>query len=96
MRLNSDNELFIRLQSSGRSLAAFCIVQRIRIQGEWREAVRVDCSHGTVHVHHLRRDGTEIRRRELRRIDGFADVGKGYDEAIVSILKNWEDVARRF
>lgn len=96
IRLNESNELFIRLSTSGGGLGGFCICQRILIDGEWLDAVRADCSHGTAHVHYLRRDGSQIRRRELRRIDGFADVGKGYDEAVVGILKNWEDVARRF
>ena len=96
IRLNDENELFIRLNSSGGGLAAFCVSQRIVVAGKWAEAVRVDCAHGTVHVHYLRRDGSEIRRRELRQITGFADVAKGYDEAIAKILENWEDVARRF
>jgi hypothetical protein len=96
IRLNKDNELFIRLSTGGGALGGFCIRQRILIDDEWLEAVRADCSHGTVHVHYFLRDGTQIRRRELRRIDSFADVGEGYDEAIGRILRNWEDVARRF
>lgn len=96
IRLNKDNELFIRLSTGGGALGGFCISQRILIGSEWHEAVRADCSHGTVHVHYFLRDGTQVRRRELRRIDGFADVGRGYEEAIDRILGNWEDVARRF
>jgi hypothetical protein len=61
--------------------------------GGWRDVVRSDCSHWSVHVHRF------TRRRAgsvLREVCDLEDIDLGYDTAVADILGNWEENRRRY
>jgi hypothetical protein len=93
---DDENRMFIRLAIDGPQLADFCVSQQMLVDGQWKDVVRFDCAHGTIHAHYLRRDGSEMRRREVMKISGFADIRDGYDEACDVVVSKWTDHARRF
>jgi hypothetical protein len=93
---DDDNRLFVRLATDGPQLADFCLIQQTRVGGEWKDVVRCDCAHGSVHAHFFRQDGSELRRTGIREIGGFEDVRAGYDAAYRRIVSKWEENLRRF
>lgn len=59
---------------------------------EWTAIRRYDCSHGVVHVHVLRADGSE-RRVESR---GAVPFNEGLHMAGTELRENWERYRREY
>jgi hypothetical protein len=69
-------------------LVDFAMGQQTHHHGTWRDVMRADCCHGTVHVHRYSRRGKEDPPEHLRSIGGQADIDLGY--ALVETLINAE------
>jgi hypothetical protein len=96
VELDDDNRLIIRLALDGSQVAEFCLLHQTRASGGWKDVVRYDCAHGTVHGHYFRPDGTEMRQRTVRNIADYADIRAGYDESYKAIFTRWEENLRGF
>lgn len=74
----------------------FAIVHVVRVAGEWHEVARIDCEHGDVHHHQLKRskpgDSVGVRTRlELIPVTrGWETVDKWYGQALTLMYDNWE------
>ncbi len=78
----------------------FAIVQVTRAGGKWCQVARIDCDHGVVHRHRLRRqnpDDTVGVRDELMPIPyqrGWETVDKYYDDALKLMQDSWRENLR--
>ncbi len=84
-----------QLMHRGR-LVDFAFAQDRRHGESWRKVARIDCAHGTVHLHLFNQAGQEILLRHLRSISNQADVEEGYDQAADIIEQGWEEHVRRW
>lgn len=91
-----EDRLSVTIGNDGPQLTDFCISQQRLIDGLWLDVVRYDCAHGSIHAHYFRSDGSEIRKRDVKKIENFADIREGYDRAYKSLMAKWVENARRF
>ncbi len=92
--LGSDDRIAVRLElGSWKQLVDFAMVQKIRIDGRWRDVVRYDCAHGEVHVHYYRRGQKPPIKK---RICGLSDIEDGYKQAETALFDAWEENRRRY
>ena len=73
-------------------LLGFALSQQIWMAGRWRDVVRYDSSHGSVHVHRFTRRRS---RPVIRQVSDLNDIDHGYETAVADILDNWEENRRR-
>lgn len=64
------------------SLVEFQITLRIRIEDQWRTVFEVDCKHGHVHSHVTTPETGRGEGIHIYRLDGIADVKKGFNRAL--------------
>jgi hypothetical protein len=92
--LSEKDRAHLRMVIGGRNrLVDFALTQQIRMAGGWRDVVRYDCSHGSVHVHRYTGDMAEAAVREVCDLD---DIDYGYAVAVADVLGNWEENRRRY
>ena len=92
--LSEDDRAYLRMVVGSRNrLIDFALTQQIRMAGGWRDVVRYDCSHGSVHVHHSTRGMAESEAREVCDLD---DIDYGYAVAVADVLGSWEENRRRY
>jgi hypothetical protein len=77
-------------------LTDFCLCIQVPVADEWADVMRIDCCHGSVHVHRFDSTGKETLR-VLREIYNQEDVEAGfqvasdliYEQAEVALM-GWE------
>jgi hypothetical protein len=89
--------LYVRKEYDAQwQLVDFALCQQIRLGGVWEDVMRVDCEHGTVHVHRFTRRGEE-HREDLFGISSQGDVDRGWEIAETLINPEvWEPNERRW
>lgn len=73
----------------------FAIVHTATIDHQTVEVARADCDHGEVHIHAFAPGGTDWRSLVIR-IDGQADVDRGWDDAYEIVASQYEENLRRW
>jgi hypothetical protein len=86
----------VRSQSTG-ELKDFAVILNIRETGaaEWHEVERVDCAHGSAHVHRMTNKGTEVKDESVvpsscrQNFDGAYGWALDYIWDMEERLKSW-------
>lgn len=79
----------------GHQITDFVLVQQVKIRGKWRDVVKVDCCHGTAHVHQ-HTEGGRNDTRDLHSIASPADVQIGLKLATDLVYDHWRNNLRRW
>lgn len=89
------DQLIACLEINPRGLiVSFSITRQLLIDGEWRDLVRADTAHSSVHIHLLDGEGGTIDRIDLlKRLTCMKDVRRGYDLAHAAIFDHPSVVA---
>ncbi|WP_395638737.1 hypothetical protein [Pseudolysinimonas sp.] len=75
----------------------YAMTHEVFDSGDWRKVVRIDCSHGTVHVHHFTRTGVKIGEpTQMESLHSEEDVPRTYEDSYNHILDNVEEHERRW
>ena len=76
------------------SLVDFALTQEIRLDGRWFPVLRVDCSHGTVHIDRFRKGRMKPIRKQL--VGDSSDLDAAYDMACERIYDHWHENRRGY
>ena len=76
-------------------ISDFVLVQQVKIRGKWRDVLKVDCCHGSVHVHHLTKSGKN-ETKDLRVIHTPNDLLVGLQKATDLVYDGWRNNLRRW
>lgn len=77
-------------------LLGFALIHMTKTENGFEEVARIDTRHEEVHLHQLKKGGSELARTVVRTIQSHEDVERGYDEALELITENWEEHKRRW
>jgi hypothetical protein len=95
IELNQENRVYQSIWRDGRLTTDFVLVQQVKVKGRWRDVLKVDCCHGTVHVHNLTQDGKN-ETKDIQRIDKSADLLVGLEKATSKVFEHWQNNVRRW
>jgi hypothetical protein len=95
IEFNPDNRVYQGIWRNGPLITDFVLVQQVKIRSRWRDVLKVDCCHGSVHVHQLTMSGRNDTR-ELQPISKSADLLVGLTKATDIVYDHWENNLRRW
>lgn len=97
--ITATDRLHVRMWLYRGKIVDFAVMQfRVDDSGNEVEVARVDCAHGTIHVHQFTRRSGE-RQRVMYRIppgNGWEFVNNAYEEAYGLMFDDWEENLRRW
>lgn len=95
-QLAADMHYVTNLYLDGPRIVHFSIMLFLEDDGQVYQIARADTCHREVHVHALKKDGSDFNRRVLLPINSPEDVGSGWDLAVDAIIDECNEHSRRW
>ena len=101
IELTPEDRLVVRMSCYRGKIVDFAIMQETWGGDMWTPVARIDCCHGTIHRHQFDQAGVDVLDHALicdipAQGDSWGVVHRGYDDALTTMMDEWEDNLRRW